>query len=294
MKKFLLFVLLLTGLQASGLKFLHQDVGARYGAMGGIGTVNADDAFALYWNPALIQDADKLQVGLNQTQHFQGTTHSFAGVVIPIKSWNIGLSVNYSNVNEIEIREIPQINPVEETEWEDWYIGLSLLKTINEKLSVGFTYKKIYQNIYDEKAGGYGLDFGVNYKYSSKINFSAAVKNVGQMNDLNQEATELPLSFEFGGYYNNLVKIGEGNLHAGILGQFIKNSPDNQTLIKTGVEYEYSKLFFLRAGYINGNDLLNYSIGLGIRKDVFEFNWAWKNGRDGLNDINMFSFHFLF
>ena len=294
MKKFFIFLFLLSSLHATGLDFLNQDIGARYGAMGGIGTVNSNDAFALYWNPANVKAVEKLQVGLSQGQWYQGDPHLFAGVIFPVKSWYVGVSVNYSQVEDIPVRKIPQIDPDGKTEWEDWYIGISLMKRFSDKLSAGITYKKIYQHIYNEESSGYGLDFGLNYQLSPKLNIAAAIKNMGSMNELDDVETELPLSYEIGGSMNQILQLGEGHLNAGIVGQFVQNAPDDVTMFKTGLEYEYQKMFFLRAGYISGNDLLNYSFGLGIKKGVFKFDYAWKNSDEAFDDVHLFSFHFLF
>ncbi len=294
MKIIYFWIFLLSTVFGSGMQFLAGEAGARYGAMGATGAVMADDAFALYWNPALMPQIEKIAAGMDSHTYPGEDKRFFAGVVFPVKSLTLGFSAGYSVVENIEVRSVPSLDPLSTTQWIDWYVGISAVKQISKPLSAGITYKKLFQSVFDEQATGYAFDLGINYVLSNKINFSWVVSNMGVMDELYEESTSLPLSVESGFFYKEISVTDYGVLNGAVVLEYLSDEPDNHFLVKGGAEFIIKKQFVLRSGYLAGSDLFNFSAGFGWHWSVFKIDYAWKNVRHGFSDVNMFSFSFIF
>lgn len=76
---------------------LRFGVGARAFAMGGAYTAVADDATAVYWNPAGLAMMDAPTLSAMHSELFVGTTYDYLGYALPLKSGGFGL--NYLNLS---------------------------------------------------------------------------------------------------------------------------------------------------------------------------------------------------
>jgi hypothetical protein len=83
-----LFFILCTNLFAS---LTELPVGAKYIALGGLGTTNTDDVYSVYYNPALLDIVDRHQIAAEYTGLFLGLndtiSHTFFAYAIPSKSY---------------------------------------------------------------------------------------------------------------------------------------------------------------------------------------------------------------
>src|SRR4030066_1696025 len=118
MKRFILFSLIITmillqnhslggGVKKAGTsaaKFLSIGVGPRANAMGGAFTSLANDASAMYWNPAGIALIDQYQAIFTYTKLFADINLNYFGIVIPADEFgSFGVSVTALNYGEMDV-----------------------------------------------------------------------------------------------------------------------------------------------------------------------------------------------
>ena len=72
---------------------------------------------------------------------------------------------------------------------------------------------------------------------------------------------------------------------------------DNAETFSLGTEYGLSKTLFLRGGYKLGNDTQSYSVGLGLKVNIFSTNSSLDYAFAGVGNLghsNTFSFQWSF
>lgn len=308
---------------SAAAQFLKVGVGAKAMALGGAYGALADDATALYWNPAGIALIKNPVLCGSYTKWFADITHQFVGVVLPLERYGvIGLSTVFLSMDDMEITTIEQPRGTGEYfSAYDLSIGFSYAKWITDRFSIGFTGKYINQKIYNEAAAGFAIDIGTRLKTDFRglviaMNFS----NIGSKMqlrgrdllrgydpnpnsssnpytdaNLNTELWALPTNFRVSvcmniiGDKNSLFQSKNNVLILGIDG----NHPtDGSEKASVGLEYQWRQLIFLRSGYkINYNDE-DYAFGVGLKQNWggnnFTFDFAYLPFNK-LNDVQVFS-----
>lgn len=307
-------------------QFLKIGVGAKAMAMGGAFGSLADDATAMYWNPAGLVLIGKPTLCGSYNQWFADITHQFAGVVIPLgRSGVVGLSAISLNMDEMEITTIEQPRGTGEFfDAADFAIGLTYARSITDRFSIGFTGRYIHQQIYNETATGLAIDIGTRLKTGFHgliigMNFSN-IGNKMQLNgrdllrgydpnpnssinpytdaDLNTELWALPTNFRISvsmdiiGGENPFFQSNNNLLILCIDG----NHPtDGNEKAAIGVEYQWKRILALRSGYKINYDDEAFAFGAGLK-----LNWSGRDFMldfayipfDKLNDVSVLSFSF--
>ncbi|MCH8010975.1 MAG: PorV/PorQ family protein [Candidatus Marinimicrobia bacterium] len=256
--------------------FLGIEVGSRAIGMGGAFVAVANDATAIYWNPAGIARLSKSEVTLIHTNWLVGTNFDFAGIVLPMgRMGSIAVSITSLSTEEMEVRTVQ--NPEgtgEKFSYGDLSAGLSYAKNLTNKFSIGVNVKYISQRIWHMNAQGYALDIGTLFRTEfngmmigmSISNFGGSMKLEGK--DVFVNYDEAP---QFGGSNERIPaykKTDEFPLpllfRVGIAMDLLKNSRnqltiaadaahpnDNTEYINLGMEYIFRDQVALRFGYKN-------------------------------------------
>ncbi len=132
-------------------KFLSIGIGARANAMGGAFTAVANDASAMYWNPAGIAPLQKYEALFTYTKLFADINLNYFGAVIPVGELGvIGFNVTAVNIGEMDVTTEYYPDGTGETFNAGSYaFGLSIAKLITEDFSVGITAKYVREDIYN-------------------------------------------------------------------------------------------------------------------------------------------------
>lgn len=159
--------------------FLEIGVGAKGLAMGGAVVAGADDATAVFWNPAGITSmSGDIQLGLMHNQYFAGiASFNYGGVVRPLSQEGkyIGLSFVRLDVDMIP-NTLRLINPDGSINYDnisDFSISDNAVyftyaqKTSVEGLSVGGNFKVI-RRLVSSFANAWGFGFDVSALYQNK------------------------------------------------------------------------------------------------------------------------------
>lgn len=196
MKKFLLAIaILFTLLQGIGFsqvtktgttaaKFLSIGIGPRANAMGGAFTSVANDASALYWNPAGMAELTKYEAMFTYTSLFENLdiNLNYIALVIPTEDWgNFGLSVTALDYGDMEVTtEFFPEGTGEKFSVSSYAFGLSYARNITEGFAAGITIKYITEGIFNSSANGFAFDVGTVFKTPFfGIKFASIITNFG-------------------------------------------------------------------------------------------------------------------
>ena len=265
-----------SGVGTSAAAFLEIGVGARAMGMGGAYAAIANDATALYWNPAGVAFASRMQVEVMHSQWLAETDYNFVGLVIPIPQFRSTLGFHFISLDygSQPVRTVERPEGTGEIyDAADVAAALTYAMALTDRFSFGLNAKYVHQRIWSESGNAIAFDLGVFYKTPLEgLKLGSSISNFGseiQLNGRHLRTTvdpdkeienfdrvpvnyytnsfPLPLLFRFGLAYNrDFGKLGS------LLASFDLNHPSNTTeSINLGMEYGWKNMFFLRAGYEN-------------------------------------------
>ena len=292
------------------MTFLEIGVGARAMGMGGAFVAVANDASATYWNPAGIVWADQVQIEVNHNSWFLDSKVQFISGVIPLPNFNsaIALSATTIGFGSQPVRTVTRPTGTgEEYDARDMAVGLTWATALTDRFSFGLSAKFLSSRIWHETANAFALDFGIFYNTAldglrlgfSMSNFGSGVQYNGRDLDSTidpdkevenfdrvpaQYKTDpypLPILFRAGLSY----ELSLGVLGSAIFAADLLHPSHAPEAVNVGMEYGFSNMFFLRAGYQNlfddssvngltlgaGIDYYNHDNGFGVR---FDYSWS--------------------
>jgi hypothetical protein len=282
-------------------QFLKVEVGARALAMGGCFGALANDATALYWNPAGIAQLKNMEISLTHTQWIAGISNGFAGFVIPLDETNIfGLSFAYQTMGEMEQTTIEQPKGTGlYFDAQDIAIGISYARPMTEYILFGLTAKMVHQSIWNETAMGFAVDMGLlldtgirgtkvamvmtNFGTDMQFDGRDLIRGYDQLpGSASNPDTEAKLSTEGWPLPTNL-RLSVTNEIMGSVESFFPNADNRVTVIadlthpndnpehyNIGIEYGLYDSYFIRTGYRGNTDEEGITLGAGINFEIAE------------------------
>lgn len=256
--------------------FLSVEVGARAIGMGGAFVALANDATALYWNPAGIARLNGVGVTLNHANWLAGTYFDYAGVALSLGSvGSFGLSFTSLTMEDMEVRTIAYPDGTgEKFGANDFAIGTSYARNLTDRFSIGFTAKYIQQKLWHMSASSLALDIGTLFTTQFRgMTIGMSISNFGNKMQMIGSDTQIPVDIapEKEGNNNKIV----GNMRTerwslplifrfGVAMNVIENynyrwtialdamhPNDNTEYVNVGTEYALKNMVFLRCGYKN-------------------------------------------
>lgn len=254
--------------------FLEIGVGARAIAMGGAFTGTANDASALYWNPAGLAGLVQAEVVFVHSEWLADLQFEFAGLVLPLGNiGTIGLSVTSLHMDDMKVTTIDYPRGTGEFfSANDIALGLSYSRSLTDRFSIGFNGKYINQKIWKESAQGFAIDMGTlfvtefhNMRIGASLtNFGTDMRMAGDdllvyydldpnklgnnertFAELKTDSWSLPLTFQ-AGIALDLLNARQNRLTIAI---DAVHPSDNTESLLLGTEYAFQNWVFLRGGY---------------------------------------------
>jgi long-subunit fatty acid transport protein len=290
----------------AGLTFLKIAPGARPAAMGGAFTAVSDDASAVFYNPAGMVRVKKVDFMFSHTNWISDINHEYVGVVVPGGLMGtFGVSATFVNMGEIQTTRIDDPTTVMREDrgeglptysCNDLALGLSYAYRFTDKFSAGLTAKYAREKISDMSAGGLSFDIGTYYMTGFKtlrigmaiVNFGNDIQFSGK--DLQQDIKDTAMASNFTGTNYEMTttpfaqplqfKLGlaydftlPANMTVTTTGELVHPNDGSEKLL-IGMEYGWSKMVYLRAGYKYDPDaydkktgMENFSAGLGLSRN---------------------------
>lgn len=165
-------------------KFLSIGIGPRANAMGGAFTSIANDASALYWNPAGISKMNKYEAMFTYTSLFEDLNINLNYIALVIPAGNIGnfgLSVTVLDYGDMDLTsEYYPEGTGEKFSAGSYAFALSYARDITENFAAGITVKYIREDIFNSSASGIGFDVGTVFNTPFwGVKFSSSITNYG-------------------------------------------------------------------------------------------------------------------
>ena len=256
----------------SGFQFLKIPVDARGAALGGTVAATADDASALYWNPALSARGGA-QAGVATARYVADVALHYAGGYAPVRTplgtFTLGLSLQALDSGEMDVTtEFSGPEGTGETfRLVDVAVGLTVAQALTDLFSYGLTGKFVRESTADVSTTAGLLDLGVAYRVGDTgVRFGVAIRNFGfevapsgeitrvgldgAVTETGFDGVEAPTTFLLGVSYEPLQALGyAGGPHALTLSGQLTNPNDNAERFNLGAEYVWNGLLALRTGY---------------------------------------------
>ncbi len=302
-------------------KFLNIPIGARAIGMGGAFVSTADDATAMYWNPAGISNLKKMEGVISHTSWLADISFNYIGLVT-ILNENSSLGFQITSMTMGEFERTTEEEPDGTGDYfnaNSYAFGLTYASKLTEWFSIGGNVKYIHEGIWNSSANGFAIDIGTLFVTPfDGIKFGAGVTNFGEKlkisgddlltqkdlspnngNNPNINATlstdrfELPLNLQIGLSYEPI-----NNENEKLLFEIDASHPnDNLEYINAGTEFSfYNRMLSLRAGIRGAGQKESesqYSFGGGIFYNNFKFDYAFlRFGR--LKNIQTIGLSYLF
>jgi len=273
---------------SAGLAFLKVGVGARAVGMGEAFTAAADDAFALYWNPAGITDVSGVDLGLMHAEWFQNVHLEYVGAVMGRTNDAFGLSFTFNTAGQIERRDVPSAEPLGTFDAHDLAWGFSYARRLGGRWRLGGSLKALYEKIHLDDGWGWAVDAGLLYDTPvTGLTAGASVRNLGPKMTLRDESFKLPAAFTLGlSYRPEKLQFESGGL---LLGADLNKPVDNSLRIHIGGEWRLQDRVAVRTGYGIGYDERGLTAGLGLRQGRWTIDYAWVPYSSDLGDTHRIS-----
>ncbi len=258
---------------SSGLIFLKLETNARTAAMGGAGTALHREPSLMHYNPAAIADMDYSEIQIMHTAWIQDMTMQYGSGVISFGRASLGIALYNASVEGIEVRTRPG-PPESEFTARNFGAGATFAYRLSPSFRAGVTGKILYEKIYVDEATGYGFDFGVQYRSTTPgLLFGLSILNIGSMNDLRNEPSELPLTYRIGSSYELPFTVQDLTIRLAV--DALQYGDNDKLHLMFGGELGYSETIFARIGLQSGVDARGISAGLGVHHGVFKLDYAY-------------------
>jgi len=277
----------------STAQFLKIGVGSRASAMGDAFVAVANDASALYWNPAGLSLFADNQVIFSHNEWVVDIKHDFAGVVYHMDATNtFGVALTSLRTNDMPVTtEFAPFGTGEYFTYSDLAVALSYSRKMTEQFSFGGTVRYVEETLDKLKMRAVMIDLGTFYYTGlGTSRFAVAVTNFGNQMAPDGEVvlwgkrkvtewqsfsppTIFRIGFAFEPYQNEEHKVTTSIQ--------LNHPNDNSENVSLGAEYTWKTTLFLRGGYKFNVDEQNYTFGAGVFVPLsianFTLDYAYSN-----------------
>jgi len=263
-------------------QFLKIGTSARASGMGNAFTAVANDATAMYWNPAGMVEINRTQVTLNSVMWPADVDLYFAGAVFttPYLPGTFGISARALTMDPMLERTIYMPEGTNRHfDAGDMSFGLSYAMYFTDKFSAGFTSHFIHMGLADKSVESLAFDFGLLYRIGVQgMKLGMMIQSLGGEVDYDDRASKLPTLFKVGLSMDAYRR----GAHAVLAAGEFSHPSDNKERMNVGMEYAFNQLLFVRSGYNIAYDSQGLAWGLGFRVDTSQtsdiaFDYAWED-----------------
>jgi len=251
-----------------GGQFLKLGVGARAAGMGGAYVSVADDATAVYWNPAGIARITGNVVSIN---------HMIMPAAISFDQFAYVFSVGFIpgsfavNARALTMDDMPRTtvyHPYGDNTFfdaGDMAFGLTYARSLTDKFSAGATINLVRSGLDEYTSQSNTLDFGTIYDTGFRsIKIGMCISNTGSEMKFIDKGVKMPVIFRVG-MSMNLYQNGP---HSILSSAEFSHPPDNAERLNWGAEYSFQDFFFARTGYNFNYDSDGVAFGAGFKFPV--------------------------
>ncbi|MDD4873646.1 MAG: PorV/PorQ family protein [Dehalococcoidales bacterium] len=258
----------------ASLEFLRIGVGARPAACGESFVAVANDATAIFWNPAGLAQLNNQEVSVMHLEWFGGFKYDSLSYVYPTAKGNFGAGFVYLHNNDIDKTSAApggRYNRDGFFTFSDSALVASYSNKLNESLLYGINAKFIQEAIDGSQDYSLVTDLGLIYYDSKhKIKLGSSIQNIG----LKTNGAFPPIVIRLGIACNPFSK----DL---TLASDIDLPKAGRPSLNLGAEYWFKGILAIRAGYKykNGNaemdNIVGLTAGMGLRIRNYMLDYAF-------------------
>lgn len=277
----------------STAQFLKIGVGGRASAMGDAFVAIANDASALYWNPAGLTQFNEHQIIFSHNKWVVDINHDFLGGVYHLDESNsFGIGLTALTMQKMPVTtEFAPFGTGEYFGFSDIAIAVSYSRKMTDQFSFGGTIKYMEETLDKLKMRGVMIDLGTFYWTGlGTTRFAVAVSNfgsnlapdgevilVGKRNVSEWQEFSPPTVFRIGFAFEPY----QDEEHKITTSIQLNHPNDNSENVSTGFEYSWNNTVFMRGGYKFNVEEQNFTFGAGINIPIsiaqFGLDYAYSN-----------------
>jgi hypothetical protein len=233
--------------------FLKIGSSPRAMALGGAYCSLADDAAAIYWNPAGLTQINGYEIAMMQNNWLPGIEAGFISYVhSPEEKTAYACSVHRMGVDKMLETKINNNGDYEATGNTFGAQGTMLIASYaasqSKGISVGSNLKLIQEKIADKKSFSLAIDSGILYQMGF-LRLGMAIQNLGTGLKFAEKRAKLPIGYRFGASVKGTIN---GKKTIGIIetSTWVKEA----SVVSFGIESYLNEWFALRLGCRNEKD----------------------------------------
>jgi len=253
----------------SSLKILP---GVREAGMAGTGAASAFGPQAIAINPAAGAETNGFAAVASYAKWLLDTHHQSLFVGRSFPALRVGFGVSSFSAGQFEYRIKPTEDPIGTFTPTDFTAYLNLARSIGNMVEVGLTGRYYYTRVYDNDAEGVGLDGGVRVIPIDGLTLGASIVDFGKTMYFVREVFWLPTRARLGASYD-LVPFENWRVTFAADGSYFLYS--KLTGAAAGLEFAWSDVVALRAGYDLLSEANHLNFGLGLRAGLVRFDYSF-------------------
>lgn len=254
-------------------------VGAGPSAMAAY-TAAPGDLWSLTYNPAGLNNMDRLEVGVSVIEWFEDTSYNYLGVGMPRGDGGLAIGLAYFDLGGVNVYDSngTDLNEMAEA-YNFGFVGGYGFQMPNVcDMSVGVSGHLIQGSFDDETGTAIGLNFGVLYALmENQVQLGASVRNLGTKFQFAGDEDEQTMTYAGGISYSPVLTDVPVDLMVGVDALMPKN---RDMAMAFGGEVWVYDMLALRAGYKTGVEMGNLSYGAGFKYSDFQLDYTYTDHED--------------
>lgn len=262
--------------------------GTRAVGMGGSFVSVADDASAVFWNPAGLANLPFGELGFSHVTLPEGSEFDFAGMAYPtVRAGSFALGFLRVGTDGIFSRD-SRAADLGSTSFSETQFLLAYGYPLFNFLKVGGTFKLYNQSLAGFSANAFGTDLGLLVEPYPNLFLGLNVQDMVSSDwQLNTAKEPIPRNVKIGASYLVPSNQGRWGARVAVDAEQSENAP---VAWHAGGELSYLGHFFLRGGY----DREEITFGAGLAYQRVGLDYAFKPQPEGLVGSHRFGFSFRF
>lgn len=248
----------------------NQGAGGRAMGMGGANVALANDASAVFWNPATLTNLQDRTFSLMYLPLPEGTSYNFAAFGWPTVDYGtFSVAAFLLSTSDIERRDETgrQLGTFSANE-QMFLLGYG--KRINDYFALGATVKLVGQSFDNASAYGAGGDIGLKISLSDQIAFGLNAQNLlAPKIRIDRDEETLPITFKAGA--GVILPLSQGR-HMLSIEADVDKTEDTDMGFHAGGELAFLNQYFIRAGY----DVDQINLGAGLKFKFVKFAYTFR------------------
>jgi hypothetical protein len=292
----------------TSFQFLKVWPGARATGMAGAFSSIANNAEAVFWNPAGLARISNFDFSFGFVDWFMDVNHfSFSAAYNMGDIGTLGVMGVFSNVGDIEVTRVDRLGFVggvynpgltgEVISPSSLVLGVSYARNLTDKFAFGITVKYVQENLVVKKAGALVFDGGLTFNTGFRsIVIGASVRHFGQEVKFYDKSYPLPQTFNIGIssylFSNNDPLISNMGDHSLLVSYDMIQPRDYDQMHSVGMEYSFKDMIFLRGGYVLNNDQEGITTGVGVVYKGYRIDYSFNDYGKYLDSVHRFTIGF--